>query len=96
LGSIGIEFALERKFAAITPSLDDEFDDGWLDAYWNRQKTKTWENLEAEYRVVLLADAGAGKTYETLNRAKIAVEKGRNAFFIRIEDLSVNFELISD
>jgi len=88
-----IKVPLERRFSPITPNKDDkEFDDGWLDAYRGLEGSKTWEDLEAEHRVVILANAGAGKTYETLNRAKFALEQGRTAFFIRIEDMGAHFE----
>lgn len=46
-----------------------------------------WSQLEEEYRVVILAAAGAGKTVEMRSRAEIIKQSGRFAFFIRIEDL---------
>ncbi|HBR3521632.1 TPA: hypothetical protein L9S82_004950, partial [Klebsiella pneumoniae] len=47
-----------------------------------------WSQLEDEYRVVILAAAGAGKTVEMRSRAEIIKQSGRLAFFIRIEDLN--------
>ncbi len=83
---------LERKFSLVTPSQDSEFDEGWLNAYWAQKEPKTWVDLEAEYRVIVLADAGAGKTHEALARAQTGVEEGRPSFFIRIEDIDANFD----
>ncbi|HAB37788.1 MAG TPA: hypothetical protein DCE52_07315 [Rhodobacteraceae bacterium] len=83
---------LERRFSLVTPNTDNEFDEGWLDAYWGQKEPKSWIDLEAEYRILVLADAGSGKTYEALNRAEIGLEQGRTAFFIRIEDIDANFD----
>ena len=83
---------LERRFSLVTPNKDTEYDDGWLEAYWAQKGPKTWADLEAEYRVILLADAGAGKTHEALNRAQRGDEEGRPSFFIRIEDIDVDFD----
>jgi hypothetical protein len=83
---------LERKFSLVTPSKDSELDDGWLEAYWAQKEPKTWTDLESEYRVIVLADAGAGKTHEALNRAQRGDEEGRPSFFIRIEDIDADFD----
>ena len=82
---------ISRTFSAVTPE-NDGYEEGWLEAYWGLTEPKTWSDLEAEYRVIILADAGAGKTFETLARAENAAEQGRPAFFIRIEDLDADFE----
>jgi hypothetical protein len=48
----------------------------------------TWEQLLEENNfIVLLGEAGSGKTTEVYNRAKILREKGDNAFFSTIENL---------
>ncbi|MDY4386418.1 NACHT domain-containing protein [Pectobacterium aroidearum] len=47
-----------------------------------------WSQLEDEYRVVILAAAGAGKTVEMRSRAEIIKQSEKLAFFIRIEDLN--------
>lgn len=46
-----------------------------------------WNDLEKQYRVIILADAGAGKTVEMRSRAELIQNSGRLAFFIRIENL---------
>jgi hypothetical protein len=46
-----------------------------------------WSELRDLYRVVILADAGAGKTFELKAEAERMVKKERPAFFIRIEDI---------
>ncbi|MBA55472.1 MAG: hypothetical protein CMK89_13540 [Pseudomonadales bacterium] len=83
---------LERKFSLVTPNKDSEVDDGWLEAYWAQKEPKTWVDLESEYRVIVLADAGSGKTHEALNRAQFGNQEGRASFFIRIEDIDTDFD----
>ena len=48
--------------------------------------------LEDQYRVLVLADAGAGKTFEAKDRAAKLRADGANAFFIRIEAIDAAFE----
>lgn len=55
-------------------------------------KRTGWDDLEKEFRIVILAEAGAGKSYEMENRAKYVKNSGRIAFFIRIEDIANGFE----
>jgi hypothetical protein len=54
--------------------------------------TRRWPDLVDERRVLILADPGAGKTFETLTRARKMHASGRAAFFVRIEKLDGNFE----
>lgn len=62
----------------------------WLGS--SHSENQTWEMLFTEYRVVILAEAGAGKTYELQRAANLLRNQGKAAFFIRIEDLSDRFE----
>ena len=47
----------------------------------------TWAEIDKRYRSVILAEAGAGKTFEMRARAKHLEGESRYAFFIRIEDI---------
>lgn len=79
-------------------SLDRSFTAVHKDSLGNEDEASTsmgpssgsikWSQLEDEYRVVILASAGAGKTVEMRSRAEIIKQSGRLAFFIRIEDLN--------
>jgi len=89
---IDIKVPLVRKFSLVTSNKDGDLDDVWLEAYWGQKDSKIWADLESEYRVIVLADAGAGKTHEALNRAQRGNEEGRLCFFIRIEDIDANFD----
>ena len=51
-----------------------------------------WPNLIKEYRLVILSEAGSGKTAEIHNVARALQEQGKAAFFLRLEHISTNFE----
>ena len=51
-----------------------------------------WRALENLYRVLILAEPGAGKTFEARHQARKLAEKGKKAFFIRIEKLNNTFD----
>jgi hypothetical protein len=50
-----------------------------------------WPQLEAHHRVLILAEAGAGKTFEARAEAQRLLAKGKRAFFIRIEAIDDAF-----
>lgn len=52
----------------------------------------TWAEVDKGYRSVILAEAGAGKTFELDARARQLEREGCHAFFIRIEDIDEAFE----
>ena len=58
---------------------------------WGLGKTESWESLFNEYRCVILAEAGAGKTVEFQKKAQQLSSEGKPSFFIRIEDIDRNF-----
>lgn len=55
-------------------------------------RPRRWHELEDAHRVLILADPGAGKTFEALDRARKLQARGRKAFFIRIEAIDAAFE----
>ena len=50
-----------------------------------------WDSLLDEYRCIVLAEAGAGKTVEFVEKATLLENEGKLAFFIRIEDIDRQF-----
>jgi hypothetical protein len=52
-----------------------------------------WDDLLKEPRVVILAEAGAGKTYEIQGATKRLRAEGKQAFFLRLEYLRDDFEM---
>ena len=83
--------SLDRYFT-LAPKSETDSDEQELRSIWNDQKRTGWSELEEEFRCVILAEAGAGKSYEMEARAKHAEALGRVAFFIRIEDIEDGFE----
>ena len=84
--------ALIRRFVSISGHYkkhEVEFDDLW--GVLGRGERLVWGQLRDRYRVVLLAEAGAGKTYELKAEAERMVKGGAAAFFIRIEDIDAQF-----
>ena len=77
---------LERRFHEPT---DREVDDPDNLAAWSEYLPGStgWPELLEQNRVVLLAEAGAGKTEEMRQQAKRLVEEGKFAFFVALEDL---------
>ena len=55
-------------------------------------KAQGWHQLKLLRRVLILADPGAGKTFEAVNRARKMHEGGAKAFFIRIEAIKDGFD----
>ncbi|MBU1002360.1 MAG: hypothetical protein KKE73_07530 [Proteobacteria bacterium] len=51
-------------------------------------KADSWADVLSHSRVVLLAEAGTGKTKELKAKTKELQEKGKNAFYLPIEDLA--------
>jgi hypothetical protein len=82
---------LNRTFSLIAKEAESS-DQNDSSRYWGDDSETNWSDLDKEYRVVILADAGAGKTFETLSRAEHIEEQGHKAFFIRIEDIDSDFE----
>ncbi|ESX66631.1 hypothetical protein [Mesorhizobium sp. LSHC414A00] len=83
---------LIRRFTPISRHYQDADVD--LENIWtilDRGKRLEWGSLRDAYRCVILADAGAGKTFELKAEAERLAARGRNAFFIRIEDIDEAF-----
>jgi hypothetical protein len=74
-------FAPVRKDQELNPDVGQSWGArlyGWLD----------WPALRAQRRVVLLAEAGSGKSEEFRNQARMLAAEGKPAFFLRIEELA--------
>jgi hypothetical protein len=81
---------LERQFAPVPKSQEDVESDEIL-SVWGHVKPKTWDDMDHEYRCVILAEAGAGKTEELRQHASVLASRGNPSFFIRIEDIEADF-----
>lgn len=51
-----------------------------------------WSDLIKEHRLIILSEAGSGKTEEIRNAARTLREQGKSAFFLRLEHIPRDFE----
>ena len=74
---------------SLAGSKDDEFD------YLNvRVGTGlSWTDIFAEFRTVILSEAGAGKTAEIRHATQLLRNQGKAAFFLRLEHVAEDFEI---
>ena len=85
---------LNRSFAPIPK--DHEFNEEehnlalsfGFSGLFEKQK---WSELLKLHRVIILAEAGMGKTWEIHEATKRLRNEGKKAFFLRLEHLSFNF-----
>ncbi len=82
---------LVRRFCPACQSGDDS-DEHEVRALLGYPNFKTWREIDTGYRSVILAEAGAGKTFEMLARARHVEQQGNPSFLIRIEDIVDTFE----
>lgn len=82
---------LNRTFSKIVLDADVS-DDADLNARHSRAGNLLWPDLLNHHRVILLAEAGSGKTEEIKNVARQLRGAGKPAFFLRIEHVKDFFE----
>ncbi|MBH9445318.1 hypothetical protein I5L26_12315 [Pseudomonas aeruginosa] len=82
---------LDRTFheLAIEPGDGDDVN---LPPQFDKREALGWPSLLEEYRVILLSEAGSGKTEEIRNTARALRQDKQHAFFVRIEHVSQDFE----
>lgn len=78
---------LHRTFSTFSEA--DEYDHDFV-RDWSGfpANGKPWEEILKSERVVILAEAGAGKTYEMQTTARRLKKEGRAAFFMELADLA--------
>ncbi|HDS1204232.1 TPA: hypothetical protein QD004_003565 [Shewanella algae] len=81
---------LNRQFSPV-PQTQEDAEKDEISFSWGYGKPNTWDDLDCEFRCVILAEAGAGKTEEFRQRARTLQAQGKPAFFIRIEDIDRDF-----
>lgn len=63
---------------------DTNVDPEWF-AFYSLHGKLTWKDLLSRQRVVILAEAGSGKSEELKERARILTEEGKFAFYATVE-----------
>lgn len=82
---------LDRTFSKIHIN-DDVSDDVDLNVRYKKGEKLHWPDLLRHPRVVLLSEAGSGKTAEIRNITRQLRGEGKTAFFLRIENVMSEFE----
>ena len=83
---MSVHIELERTFSPIQPG--DEYDpDVWRALRQFGGDSTGWDAVLDWNRVVILAEAGVGKTHELREMAARLRRDGKSAFFCRIEDI---------
>jgi hypothetical protein len=82
---------LNRTFHELS-DYAQESDEVDLPQAFRRGSPMAWADLKSERRVVLLAEAGAGKTAEIRQAAVRWRAAGEHAFFLRLEHVSEDFD----
>lgn len=78
---------LIRRFSPISP-----YSKEWDVFLPGPGRPKRWHEIGDQFRVLIIADPGAGKTFEAQTRARRIKERGHHAFFIRIEKIDATFD----
>ncbi|WP_445671867.1 NACHT domain-containing protein [Pseudomonas inefficax] len=82
---------LDRTFCKI-PFDSDASDDVDLSGRLSRSGELRWADLLQHQRVILLSEAGSGKTAEIRNVTRQLRSQGKTAFFLRIENVYPDLE----
>lgn len=91
---------LNRSFVKITEDHDFDMEEDpyaevfakFVKNYHNNFETKKWVDLFQLQRVIILAEAGAGKTAEIRFATKKLRREGKKAFFFRLEHINSDFD----
>lgn len=81
---------LDRTFHELSRYASDN-DDADLSQTFFASDPLSWDQLLAEYRVVILSEAGSGKTEEIRHVAQRLRSEGKDAFFLRLENIPSHF-----
>jgi hypothetical protein len=82
---------LHRTFHELSKH-SSENEDLYISRAFHVGERLRWPNLIKEYRLIILSEAGSGKTYKICNVAHTLREQGKPAFFLRLENIPRDFE----
>lgn len=80
---------LPCKYAQEAKEDDLDISDSLLRSFG---KELSWGDLHEKFRIILLAEAGAGKTFEIRQTTQKLRSKGKYAFFLRLEHVMDGFD----
>lgn len=82
---------LNRTFHELSKD-STENDDLDISSGFHFGKRLHWSDLIKDYRLIILSEAGSGKTFEIRSIAQTLKKQGKPAFFLRLEHLPRDFE----
>lgn len=82
---------LNRTFHELS-SRNDWDDETDFSQFFGRGSRLHWTDLIKEYRLIILSEAGSGKTAEIRHVTHLLKEQGKQAFFLRLEHIPRDFE----
>ena len=82
---------LNRTFSELTTDYREYIEGLGISSKYIEDGQVTWADLLGEYRVIILSEAGSGKTTEIRNVAQQLRAEGKSAFFLRLEHVSLKF-----
>lgn len=71
-----------------TPDRDRAFESGWDERF--DESGVSWDDLLKSQRILIVSEAGAGKTYECESKARELFARGEPAFFLSLESVASN------
>ena len=92
---IGIEPMIERTFRDIPKGKLYEADQRSFLVSLGWSRGSTWTDLLSSNRVLIVSEAGAGKTHECRERAQCLWDAGEPAFFVELSGLALGDLLLS-
>ena len=83
---------LDRTFTLYAPDRDQEelAQQSYLEEVLGFRSRLTWNDIRRHGRVIILGEAGSGKTWEFEAQVDILSSVGEYAFFVRLEELAEN------
>ena len=83
---------LHRTFHELTSNSveSDDVDFTWIPGL---SRSQSWPDLIKEYRLIILSEAGSGKTSEIRHIARTLRAQNKQAFFLRLEHVTKNFNI---
>ncbi|SUZ34021.1 hypothetical protein ROE7235_03802 [Roseibaca ekhonensis] len=79
---------IERTFQNIPDGKISEADQQWFLVSLGWSKAATWQDLLQSRRILIISEAGAGKTYECQTQAQRLWDQGEAAFFVELSALA--------
>ena len=90
-GNLDDFIKLDRTFRDLAAS-DKEGDEAEMVGLWGREASTRWLDLLVEPRVIILAEAGSGKTAEIRHVCRRQRDERKPAFFLRMEHVVEDFD----